>query len=227
MNNIETLRHRIRVHIANREHYSKVEFLDKLHEILHESEQPGAQPAPVQEPDARIAELEETVRQLNHALREATESPTFMGEPVVAAPAARIKGFDEYGPLLEWNKHWVNFPVGTRLYITPPAAQPAPVQETVAWVLLREDEDGFEPIQFYGGKQKPEVAGELKARFTLRPVCFADTTPRAAQPAHVPLTDEQIDEIVNRLDPLFLDVPQGFTTDFARAIEAKLKEQNT
>jgi hypothetical protein len=50
MNNIETLRHRIRVHIANREHYSKVEFLDKLHEILHESEQTGAQPAPVQEP---------------------------------------------------------------------------------------------------------------------------------------------------------------------------------
>ncbi len=47
MNNLETLRHRIRVHIANREHYSKVEFLDKLHEILHESEQTAA---PVQEP---------------------------------------------------------------------------------------------------------------------------------------------------------------------------------
>jgi hypothetical protein len=43
----ETLRHRIRVHIANREHYSKGEFLDKLQEILHESEQTAA---PVQEP---------------------------------------------------------------------------------------------------------------------------------------------------------------------------------
>ncbi len=43
----ETLRHRIRVHIANREHYSKVEFLDKLHEILHESEQTAAPVQPV------------------------------------------------------------------------------------------------------------------------------------------------------------------------------------
>jgi hypothetical protein len=66
---------------------------------------------------------------------------------------------------------------------TPPAAF---VQETVAWVLLREDEDGFEPIQFYGGKEKPETAaGELKPRFTLRPVCFADTTP-PKQPTPVP-----------------------------------------
>jgi hypothetical protein len=61
--------------------------------------------------------------------------------------------------------------------LATPTAHLAPtVQETVAWVLLREDEDGFEPIQFYGGKEKPETAaGELKPRFTLRPVCFADT----------------------------------------------------
>jgi hypothetical protein len=93
---------------------------------LEEATPPAAQPAQ-QEPVARIAELEETVRQLNRALREATESPTFMGEPVVAAPAARIKGFDEYGPLLEWNKHWVNFSVGTRLYTNQPA--PVPLTE--------------------------------------------------------------------------------------------------
>jgi hypothetical protein len=51
-----------------------------------------------------------------------------MGEPVIAAPAATIKGFDEYGPLLEWNKHWVNFSVGTRLYTTPRAA-PVPLTD--------------------------------------------------------------------------------------------------
>ena len=53
------------------------------------------------------------------------------------------------------------------------AALDAPV-EPVAWVLFRKDEDGLEPIQFYGGKEKPE--GEFKDRFELRPVCFADDT---------------------------------------------------
>ena len=46
------------------------------------------------------------------------------------------------------------------------------------------------------------------------------TTPPAAQPALKPLTDKQIDAIVERLDPLFLDTPMGFVKDFARAIEA-------
>jgi hypothetical protein len=114
----------------------RVSHLNDWRKITEALSPQPAQPA-VQGPLARIAELEETVRQLNHALREATESPTFMGEPVVAAPAARIKGFDEYGPLLEWNKHWVNFSVGTRLYTTP---APAPVPLTdeqidSAWLL--------------------------------------------------------------------------------------------
>lgn len=61
-----------------------------------------------------------------------------------------------------------------------------PQQEPVAWVLLRQDEDGFEPIQFYGGKQKPE--GDFKDRFALRPVCFADAAPQPAQ--HKPLTPD-------------------------------------
>ena len=61
--------------------------------------------------------------------------------------------------------------------------EPAPAQEPVGWVLLRRDDDGLEPVMFYGGKQKPE--GEFKDRFTLRPVCFVDATPPAAQRQHV------------------------------------------
>jgi hypothetical protein len=47
-------------------------------------------------------------------------------DPDAQGEVAVIKGFDEYGPMLGWFKHWVNFPVGTKLYTTPPAA---PVQE--------------------------------------------------------------------------------------------------
>ena len=42
------------------------------------------------------------------------------------------------------------------------------------------------------------------------------TTP----PQRKPLTDEEIDAIIQKLDPLFLDTPTGFEIEFARAIEA-------
>jgi phage tail protein X len=62
-------------------------------------------------------------------------------------------------------------------------AQPSPVAQevgdVVAWVLLRVDDDGLEPVMFYGGKDKP--SGEFKERFTLRPVCFADTQQKGEQ----------------------------------------------
>ena len=194
--------------------------------------------APVQEPVARIAELEETVRQLNHALREATEVPTFVGEPVVAAHTAKIKGFDEYGPLLEWSEHWVNFPVGTKFYTTPPAqpapvqpetdlcgsgagclykvamiehlesevehlkaAQPAPVQEPVAWIEHHKGGDNLE-WENPGGKCTPLYA-----------------TPPAQRP-FVGLTDEEMHACWD--SPL---TPLGMK--HARMIEAKLKEKNT
>lgn len=111
------------------------------------------------------------------------------------------------------------------------AEQPAQ-QEPVAWVLLRKDEDGFEPIQFHGGKQKPEL-GELKSRFTLRPVCFADSPP--AQRTWVGLTDEDIKgedwvlSAVKEYETYTLQeqlVIEG-VAKFAYAIEAKLKEKNT
>jgi hypothetical protein len=41
-------------------------------------------------------------------------------------------------------------------------------QEPVAWVLFRRDDDGLEPVIFYGGKEKPE--GEFKDRFELHSV---------------------------------------------------------
>lgn len=31
-------------------------------------------------------------------------------------PIAMLQGFDEYGPRIEWYKHWVDFPIGTQFY---------------------------------------------------------------------------------------------------------------
>ena len=36
-------------------------------------------------------------------------------------PVAQIEGIDEYGPRLDWFKHWANVGVGSKLYATPPA----------------------------------------------------------------------------------------------------------
>jgi hypothetical protein len=105
--------------------------------------------------------------------------------------------------------------------ITPPA-QPSPVQPVGTYGEIHES---MQALLRSGLQRDQQIYMAMKDR----PLY---TTPPAAP---VPLTDEQIDEIVNRLDPLFLDVPQSFTTDFARAIEAahgiraieaKLKEKN-
>jgi hypothetical protein len=99
--------------------------------------------------------------------------------------------------------------------------QPAPVQEPVACEEQHPNNRLlFKRLCAAAGIElgKDNIASALDKVIAIKQAL--------AQPA-VPLTDEQIDEIVNRLDPLFLDVPQGFTTDFVRAIEAKLKEKNT
>ena len=87
-----------------------------------------------------------------------------------------------------------------------------PVQEPVAQWQLRHHlhTDGI----WENCTESEAAVMQKQAHFEIRPLY---TTPPAAP---VPLTDEQIDEIVNRLDPLFLDVPESFTTDFAQAIEA-------
>ena len=41
----------------------------------------------------------------------------------VQEPVAILKGIDEYGPVVDWCKHWVTVPIGTKFYTTPPAAQ--------------------------------------------------------------------------------------------------------
>lgn len=37
-----------------------------------------------------------------------------------------LRGADEYGPMLDWTKHWADFPKGTKFYAhrTPKGAEP-------------------------------------------------------------------------------------------------------
>lgn len=64
----------------------------------------------------RVSVPRDEWRALHDAIKQALEEP-------VQEPMAKITGVDEYGPMLGWYEHWVNFPVGTKLYTTPPAAQ--------------------------------------------------------------------------------------------------------
>jgi hypothetical protein len=38
-------------------------------------------------------------------------------------PVAILKGIDEYGPVVDWYRHWITVPIGTKLYTTPPPAE--------------------------------------------------------------------------------------------------------
>ena len=59
-----------------------------------------------------------------YAIKQALEQPA-------QEPVAILKGIDEYGPVVDWYKHWVNVPIGTKLYTTPPAGQPATEDSSV------------------------------------------------------------------------------------------------
>ena len=62
---------------------------------------------------------------------EATYETSPAAAPVSAEPVAVVTGMDEFGPLLGWHKHWVNFRVGTKFYTAPVAALPDITQQTL------------------------------------------------------------------------------------------------
>ena len=44
-------------------------------------------------------------------------------------PVATIAGVDEYGPMLTWNKHWLDLAVGADLYALPGAKEQEPTRD--------------------------------------------------------------------------------------------------
>lgn len=94
-------------------------------------------------------------------------------EPAAAGTTAR----DHYNAVVKALGAWPSHPehaakrIDAMLEKFPEMSPVAPSGEPVAWVLFRRDDDGLEPIQLYGGAEKP--SGEFKDRFELRPVYFA------------------------------------------------------
>jgi hypothetical protein len=103
------------------------------------------------------------------------------------------------------------------LYTTPPAAQPAPVQPLAYLYHDATSPELASPmfhstLLVFAGDRRPKLRGET-------PLCLC--TPPAAQRTWQGLTDEEITDIWAESSPYYHE------DDFARAIEAKLKEKNT
>jgi hypothetical protein len=99
------------------------------------------------------------------------------------------------------------------LYTTPPAAQPAPVQEPVATVWQ----------QVETGRNRVTMTGDI-TDCDASWVKAADlyTTPPAAQRQWVGLTDNEVESTFHEVDEDGIGL-----FSLCRAIEAKLKEKNT
>ena len=97
------------------------------------------------------------------------------------------------------------------------AAQQA-LDEPVAHVLFRQDDDGLEPFMFYPPKTAPDPR-TLKDRFVLKDVWLSPPPQRP----WVGLTVTTILDMMPSAIPAEYDGP---LMEFARAIEAKLKERN-
>jgi hypothetical protein len=211
------------------------EEIERLVALVRADEREQARSAPVQEPVAMLF----------------GSLPVYDTTPPAAPvqePVARLKGVDEYGPMLDWYTHWTDFPVGTKFY-TSLSAQSPPVQEPVSMrmpkvgdkVVCIEDESlGTVVYLTAGGSPEIKFDDGSHGTYMLREFAelFGYTTPPAAEwqkiecpicgdmaiatdiPAaqRKPLTDEQIER-----EWQFLHDEEGNPPDhhdFARAIEA-------
>jgi hypothetical protein len=143
-------------------------------------------------------------------------------------------------PELAWGKYAPDDNGWWPLYTTPPATQPAFVQEPVAWMHTMIDDVviGHRPadLKIHPDRWMPLYKDptpcqtcEALARTVMMDQTAHDTTPPAAQRQWVGLTNEEYAEAekcvwaVVSLD----DTEKEANREFARAIEAKLKEKNT
>ncbi len=92
--------------------------------------------------DASNGQQRELVGKMEMGQLVGNRSHESASNPDAKREIAVITGVDEYGPMLNWYTHWVNFPIGTMLYTSPPIeATPLASQRSVKpWVGLTEQE---------------------------------------------------------------------------------------
>jgi hypothetical protein len=160
----------------------------------------------------------------------------------VQEPVAILKGIDEHGPVVDWYRHWVTVPIGTKFYTTPPAqpateessaTQPAPVKQeskhNPLWLATHPDMFTTPPAQPAPVQQKPlfadiiakhpGLAEELKAMDEAFELGYKAGL-AAAQRQWVGLTDEEWQDFSDRYGIILFG-------RFKEEIEVKLKEKNT
>lgn len=71
--------------------------------------------------DASNGQQRELVGKVEMGQLVGNRSHESASNPDAKREIAVITGVDEYGPMLNWYTHWVNFPIGTKLYTSPPA----------------------------------------------------------------------------------------------------------
>jgi hypothetical protein len=109
------------------------------------------------------------------------------------------------------------FHEGNRMMAVP--KQPAPVQEPVAW-MYPDDYERMLTSETFCTVYSVEVGSATRGESSVA----LYTTPPAAQPA-VPLTNDEVDRAIDQIDQNAINWTQELFK-FARAIEAKLKENN-
>jgi hypothetical protein len=147
------------------------------------------------------------------------EHPT--AQPAPVQPIGEVIGRNEYAGFgqikhaktIEWFGEPA--PVGTKLYTTQPA-QPAPVQEPVAY---DKTEMNCFVQELYDKKMCEGKHGHYETMFHCVHQAIKRVTPPAAQKQWVGLTDDEIKEILWNL-------PYELGQEDIRAIEAKLKGKN-
>jgi hypothetical protein len=137
------------------------------------------------------------------------------GNPDAEGAVAVIEDVDEYGPMLGWYKHWINFPVGTLLYTTPPASQEE-IQRLSA--LVRAQQITIEKLE---AQPEQEPVCQYAADVDMPEHRCVGKCQYAAQRQWVPLTNDERRALEY--------APQGVKRtpiEMSFAIEAKLREKN-